>query len=231
VIKLLEGDSYPTQSLILTLLTALESEIRNFPRDSRSDSTFATFIRDLKEGISKAWDELPVDTLLATLLDPRFKNMTSFPQAEIDSAWDILKREYEEVKMARASEISIHSPPHTTTTTTTTPNKRKQDVIVLHELMAKRQKLNNESVDEFERWKVLKEIEYTHQVLTWWKENEKTFPIIAMLAMKYLAVPASQADTERSFSTSKHTISTERTKLSDNHVEKLVVWKQSNRSF
>ena len=36
--------------------------------------------------------------------------------------------------------------------------------------------------------------------INWWKENEKTFPNVAVMARQYLGCPASSAAVERLFS-------------------------------
>jgi hypothetical protein len=63
--------------------------------------------------------------------------------------------------------------------------------------------------------------------LTWWKENEKSFPVLAQIAKIYLAIPASQATCERSFSLAKRICSEDRTSLSPAHLEQLVFANQN----
>jgi len=67
--------------------------------------------------------------------------------------------------------------------------------------------------------------------LVWWRENEKQFPVISQIAKIYLAIPASQATCERSFSCSKRICTSARTLLSPKHVEQLTLLKQNANSL
>ena len=55
--------------------------------------------------------------------------------------------------------------------------------------------------------------------LSFWKDHENTYPKLAILAMKYLAVPASSAPVERLFSMAGKVFFPERCNLSDKTFE------------
>jgi hypothetical protein len=65
----------------------------------------------------------------------------------------------------------------------------------------------------------------------WWKAHEAELPVLAAISKIYLAIPASQATTERSFSVAKHVCSNDRTSLSPEHVETLVVLKKNQKEL
>jgi hypothetical protein len=58
--------------------------------------------------------------------------------------------------------------------------------------------------------------------LIWWQENEKSFPLIAVLAKKYLCIPATEASSERVFSTASLILTKTRNALSSDHAEDLI---------
>ena len=59
------------------------------------------------------------------------------------------------------------------------------------------------------------EVEYEYNdPLVWWKEHEKQFPNIAILAKALLAIPATSASSERVFSVAGLTVSKNRARLS-----------------
>jgi len=244
VISLLEGDKYPTQSLILTLLVLLEENVVQMQDEylDKSDE-FAKFLIDTKKALCELWDRMPEDTLLASLLDPRFKNMNGFPECEIKEAWRILEQEYKLISMSASTNGNeylnqpLTPPPINSVITQVTSHMpsnalKRKDQKELEDLLSrlnKRQKLDNKS--ELERWKELPSEDMRVDVLEWWKLNGKKFPGLSELAKKYLAVPASQANTERSFSTAKKIVTDSRSSLKPHHVEKLVVWHQSYSYF
>ena len=56
--------------------------------------------------------------------------------------------------------------------------------------------------DELTEYLALPQIKFTTEMdaINWWKENEKTFPNVAVMARQYLGCPASSAAVERLFS-------------------------------
>ena len=69
------------------------------------------------------------------------------------------------------------------------------------------------------------------RTMLWWKENEKKYPILSKLAKMNLAIPASQASTERSFSAAGNICTKKRSCLSPDHVEKLTIFHQNLKEF
>ena len=59
-------------------------------------------------------------------------------------------------------------------------------------------------------------------ILTWWKEYEPMFPLVAAVAKKVLSVPATSAPSERLFSTARRVSSGDRATLSPSMLEAVV---------
>ena len=64
-------------------------------------------------------------------------------------------------------------------------------------------------------------------VLNFWKDNQKKFPLLSETAWKWLCVPASSAPSERVFSSGGNIVSYKRTKLQPEQVEKLLYIQQN----
>ena len=64
-------------------------------------------------------------------------------------------------------------------------------------------------------------------VLGWWRLHEEHLPILAQIARRILAIPASSAKSERVFSTGGLIVSTKRGSLGPKKVEELIVIKQN----
>ena len=176
---------------------------------------------------------MPQDTLISSLLDPRFKDLDYFPEEERSEAWELLKKEVTELEVHEEEdrEILIIDKRDDREEDKKPSNKRKE-IQELKELFnsSKKMKLGINK-DEVERWKDLEEVDIDEDILEWWKTHRAKFPKIAQLARKYLAVPASQASSERSFSTAKIIVCDSRTRLKPKHVSQLVVWHQSSQYF
>ena len=58
--------------------------------------------------------------------------------------------------------------------------------------------------------------------LEWWKKHEKSYPKLAIMARKYLSIPATSVQSERLFSATGRLISKSRSRLLPDHAELLV---------
>lgn len=64
--------------------------LSNLVSDKAND--FQTITKDLQEELNYIWDHLPIDTVIATLLDPRTKFYSKIPKKEETEALRILKK-------------------------------------------------------------------------------------------------------------------------------------------
>ncbi|CAG8800074.1 24587_t:CDS:1, partial [Racocetra persica] len=71
--------------------------------------------------------------------------------------------------------------------------------------------------------------------LTWWRTNQKWFPVLSKLARKYLAISATLTASERLFSDAGNTMTEKRTSLLPTTFEHLVFlrnnWKITGDMF
>jgi hAT family C-terminal dimerisation region len=72
----------------------------------------------------------------------------------------------------------------------------------LAEKFYRKKEIEEEAEGEFEAFKSLKVLaeHKDSDGLEWWRKNDKTFPTMARLARRYLAIPASSSPSERIFS-------------------------------
>ena len=64
-------------------------------------------------------------------------------------------------------------------------------------------------------------------VLSWWKQHENVLPLLAKIAKRVLAIPASSAKSERVFSTGGNMVTAMRNRLAPKKVEALVLIKEN----
>jgi len=70
--QVLEGDSYPTQNLILVCMYMMSSRIEDMINENLADE-FKKVLAAFKYEIACIFQKLPQETLIATLLDPRYE--------------------------------------------------------------------------------------------------------------------------------------------------------------
>ena len=92
---------------------------------------------------------------------------------------------------------------------------------------------NNEQEEEFERYLELPQLPKTEEnnPLEWWSVNKQRFPILAKLARRYLAIPASSVPSERLFSDAGNHVTAKRNCLNPDMVNYLVFLKRNMSQF
>ena len=69
----------------------------------------------------------------------------------------------------------------------------------------------------------------TVDVLQWWKNHEKSLPLLSKFAKKVLALPASSGKSERVFSTGGNFVTAKGTRLNPSKVQSLIVLKENKK--
>ena len=86
----------------------------------------------------------------------------------------------------------------------------------------------DEAADEYTAYCQLPALKSTPQnLITWWREQEPSFPLLATLAYTILAIPAMSAECERVFSSAKLLITPNRNRLSPDTIE----WSECLRNW
>jgi hypothetical protein len=67
--------------------------------------------------------------------------------------------------------------------------------------------------------------------LIWWKDHKESYKILSKLAQKYLAIPATSVPSERLFSDARNHISSKRTRLSPDLVDRMLFLKRNGAYF
>ena len=80
---------------------------------------------------------------------------------------------------------------------------------------------------ELHRYKCTPQISTKRDPLKWWADNAMKFPILATLARKYLAIPATSASSERLWSIASQIITKTRTQLEGHIVADLIFLKEN----
>jgi len=224
-IRILEGDKYPTQNLILLALffftTRINERKQQIINAGLQNEVFYQVLIEFEKEINLIWNDMPQETLIASCLDPRFKSLKHVRATEHEEAWNCLKAEYfcpEFFNKHNEVQIKTQSLPNNL------DKKRK-----FEQIYNTFSSMDNEIIQksEFDRYRELPPISVSDDPLLWWKNNESSYPVLAQIAKIYLAIPASQATCERSFSTAKRICTSERTSLTASHISQYVFAKQN----
>jgi len=139
--------------------------------------------------------------LLACYLDPRFKSLNSFPEdPELRKIPQDLLR-----SMCVLEEIKRPESP-----------KKPRLAVLLQP--------PQQPVSEQVRYHLLPEIPFddASNPLSWWKEHEKEFPQISVIAKNLLAVPATSVPAERLFSKAGRVVTKARAALGGSFAAKII---------
>jgi len=106
-IAILEGEKYVTQSLVLVQLCYLEKVALSIKTKypSQLNPQLHVIANDLLEELNQLWDNLPVDSVIASILDPRTKWHDKIPAQEIKEALSLLKKEFMEL-VSKSNEVA-----------------------------------------------------------------------------------------------------------------------------
>ena len=240
----------PTISLVLpviaTLVASLESQttdpviikqIKGTLRHSIEERFPKVFqnkmVSVLCVAVSDECEYHLIQVLLATVLDPRWKNFTflqsSAYQQHVETHACLTKMSAFDAKLL--SYIHLHD--EYTANVAADPDlsqwKSQQDVDAqdntdFFDLMVINQpvKSGGDSDPEFVMYENEREIGRNENPLEWWRSNKSKYPRIGKMAYRYLSIMASSAPSERMFSASGHLTSDRRSRLTPNNANILL---------
>lgn len=90
---------------------------------------------------------------------------------------------------------------------------------------------SNDTQDEIDRYQSEKGIPITADPLKWWKENGSRYPILSLMARKYLGIPATSVPCERLFSTAGMIITKQRARMTPGTCEMMIFMKSYYENF
>ncbi|XP_041841820.1 zinc finger BED domain-containing protein 4-like [Melanotaenia boesemani] len=180
----------------------------------------ANLRRRLTESICNM-ESLSVMTL-ATLLDPRFKTVGFFSPQRATEAVKRLKSEC-------AAEMRSHEPDpaeEPSSSHGSEPSSGHNLWKPLDMEVEESRRTSNTTADsivEVQRYLAESNTPRTQDLLQYWKNNQKTYPHLYQLALKYLCTPSSSVPCERVFSKAGELVSKRRNRLGAKTLQKLLI--------
>uniref|UniRef100_A0A915JXW9 HAT C-terminal dimerisation domain-containing protein n=1 Tax=Romanomermis culicivorax TaxID=13658 RepID=A0A915JXW9_ROMCU len=200
--ELLGGQKYVSASIAYPVLFGLYKAARPSGSDYPAIFNFKhCFASELEKRFKLNLPELLIDRkiMLATVLDPRFKDVSFLNPEPRDNLYSNLEM------IASAEDFPSTSQSESTELGSAPPSKKKKKSafeILLGDLYHTGEVTNiksaSQEIDEY--LKLGKLPNEGTDILLFWKENQKRFPCSSSLARKYLTIPATSVLSERVFS-------------------------------
>lgn len=110
------------------------------------------------------------------------------------------------------------------------PSKKARDSCALTDLLGKTyapvtvsRTTNDKALDEVMRYREVKPLPLSTNPLNWWKDHEKEYPFLSSQAKRYLCIPGTSVPAERIFSTAGDIVTAQRSALTPEHVDQLII--------
>jgi len=222
VTTLMSGASYPTISMIVPVVDGLQHLLKNTA--GGLDVLRSVLARMVQDKFGDVFDD---DQLcVATVVDPRFK-LAPFDHADRrQRAVETTVRAME--KMMPSSAASAPTPDQSTTVVADQPAAPLSLWSKLD--MASTQAPTSNTTDshqhilrrELQQFTDVAVIPRSDCPLSWWARNKITYPSVAAVARRLLAIPATSVPSERLFSKAGDVISKKRNRLAPSKADRVV---------
>lgn len=141
-LRLLEGDRYPTQSLILFIIAGIEEKALELKASCDKQSVCNTMACRFLDEIVRLWDKLPMETLVGAFLDPRFKSLDFANESERKEVWEMIQGELtDEVRSCEAIQVPTEGRVEVDNVSISKNDKKRQREIEALQYFAKKRKV------------------------------------------------------------------------------------------
>jgi len=205
--------------LLVTMLVKMDAA---FPAGQEAVVAVRNARETFIHSLLKRLKPIVADLIFVTLFDPRFKKLaflgktvqhTTFAELwhkEVEAAKKRLQDEY-------AGTLQLHSAAFQQQKQPAFASTKLRDTLLA---MCDGQVEKTELMAYIDAYVDLEK--HATDPLGWWRENASHFPTMALLARKYLAIPASTAEVERLFSAAKLVVPELRNRLAPDVLEDLL---------
>lgn len=199
----ISGSRYPTLGMAHFYIRVLKRMVGDVQVESDSIKAFQM---NLREALARRFDEESDEVILASFFDPRYKSLSHF-RIKDSRSQKILDRVRNELTAVTqlCKDKGIDRYAALGVEKSNIPNKRSRldtGAELIAHCSSKR--------DELDYYCQTTPIHLEENPLEWWKQNESRYPHLAILARKYLCVPATSVPSECLFSDSGHILSKRR---------------------
>ena len=230
-VKALEGEKEPTMHRVLERLYSNHYLLEKFINKPTNCNYGIGFARTLKRNLEKRFPNKGMEVeerRFADYLAPQFKgvhllscNRLESTKAEIEAASNRMESLVDEIESVDEDEDDDDRQNVELSPTSKLMRQCKERF----DLANKRNKPKIKI--EMEMYELFSLQSKDCDVLSWWKQHENVLPLLAKIAKRVLAIPASSAKSERVFSTGGNMVTAKRNRLAPKKVEALVLIKEN----
>lgn len=228
--KKCSGQSYVTLSSATPIYEKLSSVLEQYHLNFKTTNPIISkACKDGKTKLDKYYDLQSPIAIIATILDPRrnfkyFRFIWKKEPSWLDMAKNSIFDAYEFYKQ-RMEDLSVSEPPARKKIAL---NPRKETDIF--SVIIEDSDSSEDEKSELEKYLDLKADQNCSDVLLWWKTNQNSYPVLALMARDYLGVMASSVPCEQVFSHCGNIVTPERSRISDKMLEQTIFLKYIYRN-
>ena len=173
-----------------------------------------TTVSDLKRRFCTA-EALTGPSMLASVLDPRYKNLFFANQESRAALFEAIREEIKQITPVIVDERPVAKK--------SKPAPRMDFLLASswRNTASKNADTTKDPFNEFVACLQTAQADNETDPVQWWKENASCFPAILKVAQKYLAIPATSVPSERVFSTAGNIVNHKRSCLVPDNVNML----------
>ncbi|KAK9724439.1 hypothetical protein RND81_05G071900 [Saponaria officinalis] len=228
------GTKYPTANVYFTIICDIRCALNKWLQST--DPLIKRMSSIMLEKYNKYWSDVNTLLAVAAVLDPRYKMaVVSYYYNEFYVGFEV-DFEVEKVKDLLRELVSEYSSKYgegkvkDSNYFSKPPTSNKVDGNAKLSGFVKYLEVENQGGEKSELEKYLEAQKVpillnapdNFDILTWWKTNGSTYPILQMIARDILGIPASSVASESAFSTSGRVLSPHRSRLLPSTVEALM---------
>jgi zinc finger BED domain-containing protein 1 (E3 SUMO-protein ligase ZBED1) len=218
--EFLEGSKYPTLHMVIPWYKVL----MNHCQINVSDNDSLIQIKAVVEQVIK--NKLKIENIhkIAVFFDPRMKQLKVLEANDIAWVKDQIRSQCANLLSQFTNDDESDGSTNTVRERPSKKLRRKAsestDFISQYYDSSSEEEEESE-VDQYLKSKAPKDKNL--DILKWWKDHSKEYPMLSILCSYYLSIPASSASSEREFSITGQTISERRTRLNPETVDSILI--------
>jgi hypothetical protein len=193
-----------------------------------SDEIVKRVLKKIVTSLDYYWQKPDQIALISTILDPRYKDLSFLSDNQLKRKTEItLQRKYNELKFQLNPDNELLELSSIKKQSFTTNEDTIFNTLFGIENRQNKRKVNE--VDNYLNENITEKAEPNTNPFKWWNENKQRFPVLAILAYKYLSIPATSVPSERLFSDAGNNITSKRTKLKPKFFQEILFVKRNSK--